>query len=63
MSTKNIYCISMKDLQDVAMNEYGRKLSSNELEQVSEKIGDYFIDWYEKIDSALFNTLNLKRKK
>lgn len=60
MTAKNIYCISVEDLQNVAMNEYGRKLSPNELKQVAEKIGDYFPDWYEKVDYALFNILNLK---
>lgn len=63
MSAKHVYCIDTDDLQQVAVNEYGRRLSSNELKQISNKLGDYFLDWYEKIDNALFNTLNLKKKK
>lgn len=58
---KIVYQLTVEDLQDVAIEEYGRELSPNEIEMVAEKIGDYFPDWYEKIHFAIGNILKIER--
>ncbi|OGC00637.1 hypothetical protein A2V82_04545 [candidate division KSB1 bacterium RBG_16_48_16] len=54
-----IYSINIADVQNVATEELGRKLTKKELKIVEDKIGDY-IDWYEAINSA--TTESLKEK-
>jgi hypothetical protein len=57
--SKIIYSINIEDVQNVAEEELGRKLSKKELEIIEDKIGDY-IDWYSAIDFAIQNeVLNL----
>ena len=58
---KIIYSLTAEDLQTVAKVVYGKELSSKEIEIVSEKIGDYFSDWFDKVDSAIENTLELEK--
>jgi len=58
-TSKIIYSINIEDVQNVAEEELGRKLSKKELEIIEDKIGDY-IDWYGAIDFAIQNeVLNL----
>jgi len=58
-SSKIIYSINIEDIQNVAEEEHGRKLSEKELKIIEDKIGDY-IDWYGAIDFAIQNeVLNL----
>jgi hypothetical protein len=52
--SKVIYSINIEDVQNVAEEELGRKLSKKELEIIADKIGDY-IDWYGAIDFAIQN--------
>lgn len=47
-----IYSLCIEDLQTVAQEEYGRRLSKEELEILEEEIGD-FIQWYDAIDEAI----------
>jgi hypothetical protein len=58
---KIVYQLTVEDLQNVAIEEYGRELSPNEIEMVAEKIGDYFPDWYEKIDFAIGDILKINK--
>lgn len=51
-ATKIIYSINIEDIQNVAEEELGRKLSKKELKIIEDKIGDY-IDWYGAIDMAM----------
>lgn len=51
-ATKIIYSINVEDIQNVAEEELGRKLSKKELKTIEGKIGDY-IDWYGAIDTAI----------
>ena len=53
-TSRIIYSINIEDIQNVAEEELGRKLSERELEIVKDKIGDY-IDWYGAIDLAIRN--------
>ena len=58
-SSKIIYSINIEDIQNVAEEEHGRKLTKKELKVIEDKIGDY-IDWYGAIDFAIQNeVLNL----
>jgi hypothetical protein len=59
--SKIIYSINIEDVQNVAEEEFGRKLSKKELEIIEDKIGGY-IDWYSAIDIAIQNEiLNLSK--
>ena len=51
-TSKIIYSINIEDIQNVAEEKIGRKLSKKELKTVEDKIGDY-IDWYVAIDMAM----------
>lgn len=51
-TSKIIYSINIEDVQNVAEEEFGRKLSKKELGIIENKIGDY-IDWYSAIDTAI----------
>lgn len=35
-----------------------RKLTDEELEKIADKVGDYFSDWFERIEFAINNVLN-----
>jgi predicted transcriptional regulator len=45
-NNKVIYRLKIEDVQNVALEEYGRKLTDEELEKVEENLGDY-IKWYD----------------
>jgi hypothetical protein len=49
---KIIYSINIGDVQNVALQEYGRELINSELSIVADRIGDYF-NWYEAIASVI----------
>jgi len=59
MKNKTIYRLQVTDIQQVAAEVYGRKLTADEIEKVIEPIGD-MISWYDIIDDAI--DLTLKRK-
>lgn len=54
--SKIIYSINIEDVQNVAEEELGKKLSKKELDLIEDKIGDY-IDWYGAIDIAIQNEI------
>ncbi|MEP9412150.1 MAG: hypothetical protein HRF42_12285 [Candidatus Brocadia sp.] len=55
---KFIHSINVEDVQTVAEQELGRKLTAEELKLVEDKLGDY-VGWYEAILHAM-NELRLK---
>ncbi|MFZ3064097.1 MAG: hypothetical protein WA277_02285 [Nitrospirota bacterium] len=55
-TSKIIYSINIEDVQNVAEEEHGRKLTTKELKIIEDKIGDY-IDWYSAIDMAIQNEI------
>lgn len=57
MSTKKIiYSINIEDVQNIAEQEFGRKLTKKELKFVENKLENY-IDWYEAINLAIADTI------
>lgn len=56
-----VYALTVEDLQVVAKVTYGKELSDEQLEVVSRKVGDYFGDWFEKVESAIDNLLDLEK--
>lgn len=55
---KIIHSINIEDIQNVAEQELGRKLTEEELKLVEDKLGDY-VGWYEAILHAI-DELKLK---
>lgn len=55
-TSKIIYSINIEDVQNVAEEEHGRKLTKKELKIIEDKLGDY-IDWYNAIDMAIQNII------
>ena len=55
-TSKIIYSINIEDVQNVAEEELGRKLTKKELKIIEDKLGDY-IDWYSAIDITLKNEI------
>ncbi len=49
---KIIYSINSEDVQTVAGEEFGRKLTKKEMMFVEDRLGDY-LDWYGVILAAL----------
>ena len=49
---KIIYSINIEDVQNVAEQEFERKLTAKELRLVEKNVGDY-INWYEAILNAI----------
>ncbi|MCA1815452.1 MAG: hypothetical protein LC746_03440 [Acidobacteria bacterium] len=56
-----IYSINLEDIQTVALEEYGRALTNDELHVIEDNLGDY-IKWYDLIDAAISAHLKLSRK-
>ncbi|HXH19189.1 MAG TPA: hypothetical protein VNJ07_08915 [Chitinophagales bacterium] len=56
MAAKNldkvIYQLTVEDLQNVANEMLGRKLTDKEIKILEEKIGDH-INWYDAIQNAM----------
>lgn len=53
---KIIYQLTVEDLQNVADDTLGRKLSEKEIAVLEDKIGDY-INWYDSIYSAIIQNI------
>jgi hypothetical protein len=55
-TSKLSYSINIEDVQNVAEEEIGRKLTKKELKIIEDKLGGY-IDWYGAIDIAVKNEI------
>jgi len=55
MKQKNIFEITIEDVQNIAMEKLGRKLNSDELERVKKSIEWGYIDWEQTVKFALDN--------
>ena len=60
MKNKTVYKLTVTDIQQVAKETYGRRLTKNEIEKVIEPIGDR-ISWYDVIDEAIDYSLGLRK--
>ena len=49
---KIIYSINVGDIQEVANQVLGRRLTKDEIVSVEESVGDY-IDWFQAIENSI----------
>jgi len=56
---KVIYRLKIEDVQNVAVEEFGRTLTDDELEKVEDNLGDY-INWYDLIKMTVENHVMTK---
>ena len=49
---RTVYELSVDDLQRVAIEVLGRKLTDNEIAVVGNSVGDY-VDWFQAIENAI----------
>jgi hypothetical protein len=59
MKDKIIYQLSVEDIQNVAEENFGRKLTSKEIKKVLDPIADR-ITWYDAIYNAIKDTLEIE---
>lgn len=59
MNDKIIYQLTIEDVQTVAEEEFGRKLTSQEIEQITDAIGDQ-IPWHDAIQYVIKDKLKLE---
>jgi len=53
---KIIYSLNVEDLQNVADDVLNRKLNTNEIKTLQDKIGNH-IDWYDTIHNAIIQNI------
>ncbi len=56
---KVIYRLKIEDVQNVAVEEFGRTLTDDEWEKVEDNLGDY-INWYDLIKMTVENHVMTK---
>ena len=54
-----IYSVSIEDIQQVAEENFGRKLTNKEIKKILDPIADR-IPWYDSIYEAIKNTLEIE---
>jgi len=52
-----LYSINVEDVQTVAEEELGRKLTNAEIASVEDKLGDY-IDWHTAVENAVNDSVH-----
>ncbi len=62
MRSKNIFVISKKDVQDIALRKFGEKLSIEELEQIKKGIEFGLEYWEEVVIDAISEVLEYRKK-
>lgn len=55
-----IYSVSIEDIQQVAEENFGRKLTSKEIEKILDPIADR-IPWYDAIYESIKDTLEIEK--
>lgn len=58
---KIVYSLNVEDVQNVAQETFGRKLTEKEISLVQETVGDY-IDWFGAIEYAIHKQINRNKK-
>ncbi len=53
-----LYSINVEDVQTVAMETLGRELSENEIKLVEDRIGDFFHNWFEILETLIKDVLD-----
>ncbi len=59
MKDKIIYQLTTEDVQRVAEEQFGRKLTSREIEKLADQVAEN-ISWYDAIEEAIKETLGLE---
>ena len=59
MKERIIYQLTTEDVQHVAEEQFGRKLTSREIEKLADQVAEN-ISWYDAIEEAIKDTLGLK---
>lgn len=62
MRSKNIFVISKKDVQSIALKKFGEKLSLEELEQVKKGVEFGLECWEEVVIEAISEVLEYRKK-
>lgn len=55
-----VYSLNIDDIQNVAVEEFGRTLTADELEIIEDNLGDY-IKWYDIIEMTINEHLEIQR--
>ena len=55
MKHNTIFSITEEDVQGIAVEKLGRKLSTDEVEKVKKSIGWGYVDWEQTVKFALNN--------
>ena len=58
MKNETIYVLVKEDIQNVAHQEIGRDLTSDEIQKIKDSIADK-IDWYDAIADTINETINV----
>ncbi len=56
-----VYSLNVEDIQTVAVEEFGRALTKDELEIIEDNLGDH-IQWYDAIETAIRLNLDIKQR-
>jgi len=56
-----VYSVNIEDIQTVAQEELGRRLTSKELKRIEDNLGDY-IGWSEAIAQAILFHIKIAEK-
>ncbi len=62
MKEEIIYTLDKTDVQTVAIQEMGRKLTNEEIEIIIDQVAEN-ISWYDAIADAIYAKLKLHKKK
>jgi len=58
MKNQTIYKLTVEDIQNVALQEIGRDLSTEEIEKIKNTIAEK-VNWYNAIVEAITETINI----
>lgn len=58
MKNETIYILSKNDIQNVAQQEIGRDLTSDEIQKIKESISEK-INWYDAIADSISENINI----
>jgi len=63
MRSKNVFVISKKDIQSIALKKFGEKLNLEELEQIKKGVEFGLECWEEVVIEAISEVLEYRKKK
>ncbi|MCD6539282.1 MAG: hypothetical protein J7K37_01055 [Candidatus Omnitrophica bacterium] len=62
MRSKNVFVISKKDIQSIALKKFGEKLNLEELEQIKKGVEFGLECWEEVVIEAISEVLEYRKK-